>query len=128
MSLLPELGVVGWLADAVGFSRAISLGQRIFSATEGASGAIAENVVQKGATLTFENFTIVSRAKGADLLAPAKQILDLAAKQGATKLRFTGTFSNAELAAKFGMRIGDAFDITVDATRSGIIDMLRMLK
>jgi hypothetical protein len=101
------------------------LGERVFTTTAGRSGAIAENVIKQGSTLTFENFTVVSRAGGRDLVGPAKQLLDFATQQGARTLQFRGTFTNPDLAAKFGMKAGDAFSFSAEATRSGILNFLR---
>jgi len=105
----------------------VSLGEKVFTTTAGRSGAIAENVIKEGSTLVFENFTILSRAGGRDLVGPAKQVLDLAAQQGAKTLQFRGTFTNGELAAKFGMKAGDAFSFTADATRAGVLNLLKGL-
>jgi hypothetical protein len=102
---------------------AVSLGTQVFSTNGGLTGAVAENVTQTGGTLTFDNFTI-SALKKTDLVAPAKQLLQFAAERGATTLRFTGIFSNPAIAARFGLGIGDAFDISVAATRGGIVSLL----
>jgi RHS repeat-associated protein len=112
-----------WVHNACG----ASLGERVFSSTGGRTGIIAEDVIKQGSTLTFKNFTIASGARGRDLLGPARQLLEFAMQQGAQTLRFKGTFSNAELAAQFGKRAGDSFEITVGATRSGILEALRRL-
>ena len=86
---------------------------------------VAEDVIQQGTTLTFENFTIASGANGTDLLGTLKQLLEFAQQQGAQTLRFRGTFANTDLAKRFGKEKGDSFEITVDATRSGILDLFR---
>ncbi len=85
-------------------------------------------MIQRGSTLTFQNFTIHSLSKGRDLIVPARQLLQFAQQQGAKTLNFTGTFSNADLAARFGTKVGGTFHITIDATRQGIIEALRSLR
>jgi hypothetical protein len=56
-----------------------------------------------------------------------RQLLNFAADNGAKTLRFEGTFTNPDLAAKFGMRAGDTFDFTVAATRAAVLDLLKGL-
>ena len=65
---------------------------------------------------------------GADLIGPVKQILQYAQEQGATTLRFTGKFINQGRAEKFGLDAEDTFDITVDATREGVLNLLKKLQ
>lgn len=103
----------------------VSLGARMFSSNAGRSGAIAEDVLKRGTTLIFENFTIASKADGRDLGDAVKQLLDFAAEQGAKTLQFKGEFYDAALAAKFKLDVGDAFDFTVDATRAGLLKFLK---
>jgi hypothetical protein len=116
-------GIAGGLVSS-GASNVV-LGERIFTTTAGRGGFIAENVTQKGASLTFENFTIASQTGGRDLVGPTRQLLNFAAERGATRLEFQGIFSNPELAAKFGMKAGDTFNFSVDATRSAVVDLLK---
>jgi RHS repeat-associated protein len=101
------------------------LGEKVFTTTAGRTGAIAENVVKNGTTLTFENFTIASTTRGHDLVGAMKQLLKFGADNGATTFRFQGIFSNPELAAKFGMQVGNTFDFTVSATRTAILNFLK---
>ena len=122
--LVPELIAI----RALQAFRAVHLGEIIFSSTRGATGLIAENVIRRGQTLIFENFTILSVKKGRDLVGPAKQLLNFAREQGATKLVFKGTFSDAKLAARFGKRTGEAFRIQISATKKSIRQVLKKLR
>ena len=70
-----------------------------------------------------DNFTIASQ-EGGSLLGRARQILNFAQAQGATTLKFTGTFTNGPLAARFGSGLGDVFTLTTPATRPGLINLL----
>jgi hypothetical protein len=92
------------------------LGVQIYSSNGGETGAIAQQVLRNGEELVFENFTILSRNGGRDLVGPLKQILGLAEEHGAKMLTFRGTFSNPDLAARFGKAAGDEFSFTTPAT------------
>jgi RHS repeat-associated protein len=104
----------------------VSLGETLFSSTGGTTGAIAENaIVVEGSSVTFENFTIYSTARGMDLVGPARQILAFARQWNAGTIFFRGTFSNPGLAARFGLAVGDAFEFQCPATLEGLLGLMR---
>ena len=72
-------------------------------------------------------FPIVSRG-GLDLVGPSRQILALARQQGARTLTFRGVFVNRRLAERFGRQVGDSFEVTVEASRDGLITAARRLQ
>ncbi len=72
--------------------------------------------------------TIGSISGGSDLIGPAKQLLALAAEQGATILEFRAIIINESLAQRFGVSIGDSVVVTAEASRSGLIDLIRRLQ
>lgn len=126
VAVLPGVKAVGTLAkEALAASKPIALGEQIFSSATQIGGAAAEQVIKRGTTLTFENFTIQSVNGGRDLLGPMRQLLQFAKDNGATKLVFEGTFSNPELAAKFGKQAGDDFKFVVGADKESIMTFLK---
>lgn len=60
-------------------------------------------------------------------MGPAKELLAFAEQHNAKFLTFEGSFSNAELAAKFGKATGDSFAITAEATRQGLLGALKQV-
>jgi len=59
-----------------------------------------------------------------NLACNSNALTSVVASRPCSTLRFTGTFSNPAMAARFGLGIGDAFDISVAATRGGIVSLL----
>ena len=106
----------------------VSLGPKIFSDAAEVSGAIAEDVVLRGDQLILENFTIQSIGGGRDLVGPLRKLIAFAQDSGAKTITFRGTFSNPDLAKRFGKQIGDEFSVSTPATREGILDAARKLQ
>ncbi|MGJ4788136.1 polymorphic toxin-type HINT domain-containing protein, partial [Leptospira koniambonensis] len=90
-------------------------------------GIAVENIVKSGNTLLLENFSILSRTNGRDLLIPAKQMLELAKSQGVDQVLLRGTAMNPVIAEKLGVPINGTFEILIPATKEGIITTLRLL-
>jgi len=102
-----------------------NLGSKLFSNNK-ITGFASDNVIKKGNSLIFENFSVQSLNGGKDLIGPAKQLLQFANQNGVKNIRLQGSFIDVGLQARFG---GSAtFDISLPATRAGILEGLRALK
>jgi hypothetical protein len=123
----PMLGSPQAQVGAISFfsapTKSYNLGGVQFSADGGISGVAGDASISNN-LLTLDNFTVASSGTN-DLLGPAKDLLDYAESLGATDIQFTGTIVDPTLASKYGTTV---FDMTVPATRRGLIDALTQMK
>ena len=97
-------------------------------AKDGVNGIGADRVIKHGDDLILTNFSVSAKGNKRALIGPVKQLLELAKKNKAKFLQLRGSIVDKDLAESLGMQVNDKFKFTVEATREGLLDLMRKLR